>query len=66
MLPPILLDGWRLAQEIQAALGFSPEPAGLELDGAAKTASIVGELLAASSRPAPRMASIAGQRAVEA
>jgi predicted glycosyltransferase len=66
LLPPPLLDGARLAREIRASLGFTPEPAGLELDGAAKTAHIVGELLAAHSQPAPRTASIAGQHAVEA
>jgi predicted glycosyltransferase len=64
LLPPPSLDGARLALEIQTTLGFAPEPAGLELDGAAKTAHIMRGLLAADSRPAPRTASVAGRRAV--
>jgi predicted glycosyltransferase len=66
VLPPSLLDGTRLAREMLAMLGFTPRPAGLELDGAANTARIVGELLAARPRPAPRKASFAGRSAVEA
>jgi len=63
LLPPSLLDGARLAQEILAALGFAPKPAVLELDGAAKTARIVGELLAARRRPVPRETALARRTA---
>jgi predicted glycosyltransferase len=53
VLDPARLDGATLAAEIQAVLSFHPEPAELALDGARKTALIVGNLLARASAPAP-------------
>jgi predicted glycosyltransferase len=47
------LDGRSLAAAVRDLLAFRPEPVALDLDGARKTALIVGNLLARATAPAP-------------
>jgi predicted glycosyltransferase len=53
VLPADRVDGPLLAAAVRDLLAFRPQPVALDLDGARKTALIVGNLLARRTAPAP-------------
>ena len=53
MLEADRLDGRPLAAAVRELLAFRPEPVALDLDGARKTALLVGNLAARATAPAP-------------